>query len=467
METNLGATAPQPGRSAARIWLIVAYVLFVIYAAGLFIATFFPGAFRIYGVGLGEVTLEGMFIHIGFITIYGILVTLPMLMIVGYQRSQMATLKEKIRQDLWLCGLDGKQLSSKMQAFSDRNSWGAFILPAVLTMIFLAVMWSFFLMPAGQSGLTNSLSGLSSGLDSSNTTPLDVPSDELYVPNLVAMTQFIANSTSVVMMTFLGAYFYILSILIRRWLQADLTTGVLWKINVRLAVALLVGFLLSRAAPEGDAGQVTLLVIGFLAGIVPDTVLRWLTQQARRIVTPRDESKGGLFMPSDLQENVDGLNFWQIDRLFEEGIESVQDLAMKEIPDLLINTRFDTPQVLYWVDQALLSNQVGERGQLFQGAFIKTASDLSSLAGENNQGLQKVLDAIHDGQGSGPEMQGADEPDDGAYTMTLPLLENIVAVLRNGPNLLYTREYWSNTSSPERRAQKLAELEKILQTETN
>lgn len=445
METNLETTAKQPGQLSARIWLVVAYALFTIYAAGLFGGIILPN-----GLKVGEVSLEELFIYMGFITLYGILTTLPMLMVIGYQRNQLATLKSKIREDLWLCGLDSRQLTSKMGAFGERNSWGAYVLPAVLTMIFLAVMWSYFLMPVGQSGLIKSLSG---------GTP---------APSIPNMMRDIASSTSVIMMTFLGAYFYILSVLIRRWLQSDLTTGVLWKINVRLAVALLVGFLLAAAAPgaaKADAAGLdhkVLLMIGFLAGIVPDTVLRWLTQQARRIISPKGESTGRLFTPSDLQEKIEGLNFWQVDRLFEEGIESVQDLAMKEIPDLLIETRFDTPHVLYWVDQALLSNQVGDQMQLFEGAFIKTASDLIDLAERDGQDLGKVLNAIQDGQQNRPAGQATDGAENGAGAMTLPLLENIVEGLRNGPNLPYAREYWRNTNTPQRRAEKLAELDKLM-----
>jgi hypothetical protein len=316
-------------------------------------------------------------------------------------------------------------------------------------MIFLAVMWSYFLMPGGHSGLINSLTG---------ATP---------EPAIPAMMQDIASSTSVIMVTFLGAYFYILSVLIRRWQQADLTTGVLWKINVRLAVALLVGFLLA-ALMTVENGSITsgiLLIIGFLAGIVPDTVLRWLSQRARQRISPKGEKKGGLFMPSDLQEKIDGLNFWQVDRLFEEGIESIQDLAMKEIPDLLVETRFDTPHVIYWVDQALLSNQVGGHGHLFHDAFIKTASGLTDLAEKNGHGFEQVLNAIRDGQQSGPDGNTTDGPDNGTHIMTLPLLKNIVEGLRNGANLPCAQAYWSNTSTLERRAERLAELDRESSTE--
>ncbi|HSF80998.1 MAG TPA: hypothetical protein VLA49_07175, partial [Anaerolineales bacterium] len=377
----------------------------------------------------------------------GILSTLPMLLVIGYQRNQLAILTAKIREDLWLCGLDAQQLESKMDAFNQKNSWSAFVLPTILILIFLGVMWSFFLMPEGAIGLRESL----------------LKGGELSIPG---MLEQIVESPSVIFTTFLGAYFYTLMVSIRRWTRADLTTGVLWRINIRLAVALLLGFLL--AAPttkEGSVSSYLLPVLGFLGGIVPDTVLRWLTQQARKAFSPEDRNMGGLFRSSNLQEKIEGLNFWQVDRLFEEGIESLQDLAVKEIPDLLINTRFDTPLILYWVDQALLSNQAGGQWHLFQAAYIRTASGLMELAGEDQGGLAQVLKAIQDGQGNRPNEQG-DRAENGTYTMSLPLLQNIVVGLRNGPNLPYAREYWRNTSTPQRRAAKLAELDNNLSSKT-
>jgi hypothetical protein len=431
METNLHTTAPKGPGISARIWLVVAYTFFAVYAAGLMVLlSFYPAS----------EPPENIFIFAGMITLYGILTTLPILLVIGYQGNQLATLTAKIREDLWLCGLDTQQLESKMHAFNQKNSWSAFVLPTILILIFLGVMWSFFLMPGGAIGLKESL-----GTGSEQSIP--------------GMLEKIVESPSVIFTTFLGAYFYTLMVSIRRWTRADLTTGVLWRINIRLAVALLVGFLL--AAPTTQEGSVPsnlLLVLGFLGGIVPDTVLRWLTQQARRVFSPGDRNMGGLFRSSNLQEKIEGINFWQVDRLFEEGIESIQDLAVKEIPDLLINTRFDTPQILYWVDQALLSNQVGERTHLFQGAFIKTASDLSDLAEKNKQDLEKVLQAIQDGQAT-------DGAENSAYVITLPLLENIIEGLRNGPNLPYAREYWRNTRSPQRRAEKLTRLYKLDHTE--
>jgi hypothetical protein len=167
---------------------------------------------------------------------------------------------------------------------------------------------------------------------------------------------------------------------------------------------------------------------------VPDTLLRWFKQQAKKIVNLEGEDYTKLFQQSDLQK-LGGMNFWQSDRLFDEGIESIQDLAMKDIPSLLISTRFDTSHTLYWVDQALLSNQVGNHMHLFENAFIKTASDL--LAIKNELCLENIYKPIN---GIKNEPHASSEENNSSFEqtneiITREMVENILIAIKNGPNL--------------------------------
>jgi hypothetical protein len=378
--------------------------------------------------------------------------TLPMLMVLGYQGTQRKMLLEKVREDLWLCGLKDRELQARIKEYGERNSWGAFLLPMLVNLVLMWLMWVSAILPGGMENLTRLL--IDKGI------------------SLQSAFSIIAANLSPVSWAFLGAYFYIVMVLIRRWMQSDITTNVLWKLNVRIVVALIIGLLLMKIppTPPEKAIQAFTFLVAFFAGIVPDTVLRWLVQQmkaavnlqgkeqVKRVGSLEREVTDKLFMPSNLQENIDGLNFWQVDRLFEEGIESVQDLAMKEIPRLLICTRFDTPLLLSWVDQALLCNQVGEDVTLFKAAYIKTASDLLQLV-EHKQGLEDVLQAIHDAQPQTlPNANTTEKPEHSGRAnsrITLPMLENLVVGLQNGPNLAYVRAYWHNTSTPEITAEKL------------
>jgi len=160
-----------------------------------------------------------------------------------------------------------------------------------------------------------------------------------------------------------------------------------------------------------------LLSAAFTAGLIPDVFLRWVAQQSKRLVGGGDRT-GGPFAPSDLQRKITGMSFWQADRLAEEGIESVQDLAMKDIPDLLIRTRFDPALIFSWVDHALLWNQAG----------------VQSLSQAVEQKLSKDLLDIDQSQ---------------PPPLSRSMLENIINGLRHGPNLRYVRNYWNQVSGIE------------------
>ncbi len=152
------------------------------------------------------------------------------------------------------------------------------------------------------------------------------------------------------------------------------------------------------------------------------------------------------------------MSFWQADRLAEESVESIQDLAMKEIPDLLIRTRFDPALLFDWVDRALLWNQVGEPTVWLQAAGIRSASQLVRLA-KREAGFENILQSMGDAQSRGrPETLGqklADELTGKVLNIdqTPPpllsrlMLENVVSGLEHGPNLRYLSNYWEQVSN--------------------
>ena len=335
-----------------------------------------------------------------------------------------------------------------MSDFIDRNSLSAFVWPTVINLGFVFVMWGVTVMPGGLADLAYSLHGsrdLGSGL---------------VAADIGKFFKNMAEAASPVTWAFLGSYFYTLTVLVRRWFKSDLTTGLLWKINVRIAVSLIVGLLLLMI---GQLGQTDSLIapsfVAFIAGIIPDSVLRWLNQQSKRIVNLEGEDIGRLFEPSDLQKKIDGLNFWQADRMSEEGIESIYDLAMTEIPNLLISTRFDTPRVLYWVDQALLCNQVGDQVEMYKNAYIRTASDLLELVHKN--GIKSVCQSISDAQFV-VNQNSPPSGDDGHLDnkITPLMIRNANITLESGPNLAYLLEYWKNTSTIDAREKRISALKK-------
>jgi hypothetical protein len=387
-------------------------------------ASFLINRGRLYDLyGMNYPTLESYTAYIALAILSAILISLPALLILTYRAIRFRTIRNRAEEDLTLCGVGQagttNELKDRMQTFAEKNSLDAFIWPTLIATILLALLWGVVLIPRGLSGAVDSLSsseettkpivafsaytdtdGILQRIEYEHTTDLKFKT--------LDFTRFLRNLTdhsSTVSWAFLGAYFYILMALIRRWLHSDLTAGFLWRVNLRLVVVLILGLLLTMmwpvvqdtsAAGEGtlSTSQRRLMFFAFIGGIVPDVVLSWLTGRVKALMNiegnkTRKEWASDIFTPSALQQEIDGLNFWQADRLFDEGIESIRNLAVEPIPDLLVNTRFDTPRLVDWIDQALLRTQVGQvlPIECFRAIGVKTASDLLDIweAGEERQ----------------------------------------------------------------------------------
>lgn len=368
---------------------------------------------------------------------YLLMIALPLFMVAGYRGLQGNILSHKVAESLRMCGLEDHQLREKMQEYEDKNSVSAFLLPMLVNFLFLLLIWGITLFPRGVAGMFDYVEG------------------EMQVRIGIALAlPMIADHASPIVWVSLGAYLYGISNMIRRWTQSDLTTAVLWRLNVRLAMTLVIGLLLvnlfqSDGADMG-AESTYLNAFAFLIGVTPDMFLRWVNQQVKRVFRVEDEDISDMFALSDLRTKMIGMGFWQSDRLAEEGIESVQDLAMKEIPALLVYMRFDTPLLLSWVDRALLLNQVGEAFPLYRGAHISSATQLVRLV-RRNGGAEDVLASLQQARDELLEIDQAGgsqgESTVATYHVSRERLEIVVATLEIGPNLHYLNNYWDNVNA--------------------
>ena len=78
---------------------------------------------------------------------------------------------------------------------------------------------------------------------------------------------------------FLGAYFFAINLITRRYARDDLRPKAYSTITVRVIVAVLLGWLIKVVAPAWP--QATLLIAAFLIGIVPETFLTFLQEVYR------------------------------------------------------------------------------------------------------------------------------------------------------------------------------------------
>lgn len=131
------------------------------------------------------------------------------------------------------------------------------------------------------------------------------------------------------------------------------------------------------AADEQPGSSNALLgyIVAFSLGYFPTLAVSWFARVANKALgepTRRSDSQR-LVM-------VDGISVFHEERLLEEGIQNVHDLAFADVPTLLVKTPYTTDQLLDWSNQCalLLFLDPGEVA-VFRRGGIRTASDLLAV----------------------------------------------------------------------------------------
>lgn len=181
-------------------------------------------------------------------------------------------------------------------------------------------------------------------------------------------------------MGFLGAYFLAVQVTLRGYVRGDLKPKTYNVITVRILMAVI----LAWAAQALWGTNQVVLALSFIAGILPNTVLRrirdvggpgTILRQARDARDRPKAEKDDLQVQSPLSQ-LDEVDVYERTRLEEEGITSVQALARHDLVDLILSSRIPVPRLIDWVDQAILLQHVPERAaQRLRGLGIRTATD--------------------------------------------------------------------------------------------
>ena len=154
---------------------------------------------------------------------------------------------------------------------------------------------------------------------------------------------------------FLGAYVYALQVVFRGYVRGDLRPKTYNAISVRMIVAFVLAGVLEGVLPDDSAGARVALAGAFLAGIVPDTVLRRIRDLAGWHQHRQDRDELADELP--LTDLV-GIDLYERTRLAEDGITNVQALAHHDVVALTLSTRIPFERVVNWVDQAVLYEHV-------------------------------------------------------------------------------------------------------------
>jgi hypothetical protein len=177
-----------------------------------------------------------------------------------------------------------------------------------------------------------------------------------------------------------GAYAWVVIELGRRSFRRDVTSGIaLWSV-VTLAIGpMLAGALSLIWTPtpqDGDAWQHA--VVFFYAGYAPRRVLAAITSAASKLLgdgpTPSVETR------STPLTKIRGITPQVEERLAEEGVDNVENLATVEPIRLLRDTPYDLRTILWWVDEAILMRYVPQRWEMLEERGITGAIDIADLA---------------------------------------------------------------------------------------
>jgi len=180
-------------------------------------------------------------------------------------------------------------------------------------------------------------------LDLETVFHLSIPWSHLHSSGLPAIPR---DSFS---FAFLGSYFFVLQMLVRRFFQNDLKATAYLASTMRIIIVVLLVWVLDPILAT-KLGQNDRSAIAFVIGVFPTVgwaALQSIVSVLLRRAVPALDAKHPL-------SELDGMNVWYEARLVEEGVEDIQNLATTDIGNALLRTRIPPERLIDWVDQALL-----------------------------------------------------------------------------------------------------------------
>jgi hypothetical protein len=182
---------------------------------------------------------------------------------------------------------------------------------------------------------------------------------------------------------FLGAYFFGIQMLFRRFVRRDLGPNAYLAFSNRIIVAV-IGIWVAIAAyafmvdlaNEASGPQLRsimlapidkpvdwpleFLVVAFVIGVFPRMLWQFIgaafsKMKLVKAVIPTIEAKQPL-------SELDGLTIWHESRLEEEDVENVPNMATVDVVDIMLHTQIPAERLISWIDQAILYSVLGPKG---------------------------------------------------------------------------------------------------------
>jgi hypothetical protein len=198
-----------------------------------------------------------------------------------------------------------------------------------------------------------------------------------------------------VVYAFLGAYVYALGVVLRGYVRKDLRPKSYSHITVRTILVIVLAWVL-QLWWSGDA----LLLIVFVAGLVPETAIV-LIKEALRGVTALRFPFPFIEEEPDPLTKLEGIDVYDRARLLDEGVASVEGLAHHDVVELMLQTRIHASQLVDWVDQAILYLHAGPRKATDGTDRETTLGTLRAYGIRTATDLVKAVDEAAKRQGNG------------------------------------------------------------------
>jgi hypothetical protein len=324
-------------------WIAQGLSLLIILAIGMGLPAmacyFFGGGREVLG-GQNSLAKLGRSIQLVFIFAASML---PALLYFLFDRHQLGTLRQKFEQQI--CRLDpnirsladvrakygrqideiyGRETATGEGRLTRGTRW-----PILVATVMITLGWVLTLLPAGSGS-------------------------EITQPG--QLIEFFLPQKTAVSFAFLGTYFFVLNMVLHRYVRADLKPKAYSSITVRIFVVVILAWVLG-ALFSGTTG----LVVAFLVGVFPESGLTLIRESIRsqsglgwfvRVLGTRTEEKYPL---TKLEE----LDVYDRSRLLDEGVTNIESLAHHDLVDLMLETRIPVPRLVDWIDQAILYLHLG------------------------------------------------------------------------------------------------------------
>lgn len=373
-------------------------------------------------------SLYGVWLQVVFV---GTASTLPSLLYFLFDRQRLSTLRERFTRQVFrldpdlltLDDLETKYGSQMEEAYGRSTDAGVRLhrqtrWPIMLATLIITVGWIVTLPPLG------------------------IPRDDGQ-----ALVALLLPTESLLTFGFLGAYFFALHTVLRRFVRADLRPKTYGAISVRILIVVVLAWLIDVVA-DGPPALVTI----FLIGIIPETYVTFLQEALRSGLADRLLPRLAEKHPLD---RLDGIDLYDRARLQDEGVSNVESLAHHDVIDLLLETRIPAARLVDWVDQAILYLHVSDdvsrlaknsdgsdatRGpwlQHLQSCGVRTATDLEAAYYPFRDRPDVLRSLLSDGQ--------RDDHVDGNPSETPPpALEILIASLSDDEWLEHIRHWRQN-----------------------